>query len=121
MLFVENDQVFLTRGDDAVLEVSLTAAGKPYEMQPGDVLQFTARKLPSVDSPVLVRVQSETPRIVLRHEDTKDLAVGQYSADVQLMTGDGKRITVWPILDADLRSRVTNWRNMIIMPEVTTE
>lgn len=119
MLFVENNQVFLTRGDDAVLEVSLTAAGKPYEMQHGDMLHLTVRRLPSDDSPVLLKIQSETQRIVIRHEDSSPLKVGQYSADVQLVTGDGKRITVWPTPQGHERLRVTNWKNFTIMPEVT--
>lgn len=122
MLIVENDMVYLTRGDDAVLEVALAQDGDvPYEMQPGDEMVFTVRALPSAESPVLLRVPSQSGRIVLRHEDTADLEVGQYSADVQLLTADGKRITVWPMLSESQRKRVRNWKNMTIMPEVTIE
>lgn len=121
MLIIENDVIYLTRGDDAVLNVSLTAGGDAYVMQDGDVLHFTVRTLPSVESPVLLHVTGATPRILLQHGDTVQLDVGQYSADVQLVTGDGKRFTVWPALEGKARRRISNWKNMIIMPEVTTE
>ena len=122
MLIVDTGIVYLTRGDDAVLAVTLTQDdGAPYEMQPGDELIFTMRDMPEAESPVLARITAQSPRIVIRHDDTKDIEVGAYSADVQLMTADGKRITVWPMLEILQRTRVTNWKNMVIMPEVTTE
>lgn len=122
MLFVENDMIYLTRGDDAALEIDLTQNGEEtYAMEAGDRLIFTVRTLPSPESPVLLRIAATQPRIVLRHEDTRDMNVGQYSADLQLITADGKRLTIWPELDEAQRKRVRNWKNMTIMPEVTIE
>lgn len=121
MLFIEDDKVYLTRGDDAVLQVALNGESEPYVMQTGDVLSLTVRELPTADSPVLFAIKSLTERIVIRHEDTKDVQPGQYSADVQLITADGKRFTVWPLLKGNARKSVSNWRNLTIMPEVTVE
>lgn len=121
MLFIEYDVIYLTRGDDAGIDVSLTAGGVPYQMQEGDVLTLTVRERPSPDSPVLIEVHSETPHISITHEDTANVASGAYSADVQLLTADGKRITVFPKPVGQHRTTALNWRNFVVMPEVTTE
>ena len=123
--YIENEAIYLTKGDDAVLEVSSIAAedGSQYSMQAGDVLTLTVRALPSADSPALIQIDSlpGVNRIVLRHADTAELNVGRYSADVQLTTADGKRYTVWPTITGSGRYVVKNLNNFVIMPEVTTK
>ena len=121
--YIESGAIYLTKGDDAVLEVSSIAAqdGSQYEMQAGDVLTLTVRTLPSADSPALIQVDSlpGKNRIVLRHEDTAELNVGRYSADVQLTTADGLRNTIWPQISGAGRYVVKSYNNFVIMPEVT--
>lgn len=121
--YVENDVIYITKGDDAVLEVSSIAAqdGSEYSMQPGDVLTLTVRSMPSALVPAMMQIDSlpGEVRIVLRHEDTAELDVGRYSADVQLNTQDGKRYTIWPPLAGNNRYVVKNMNNFVIMPEVT--
>ena len=123
--YIENEAIYLTKGDDAALEVSSIAAedGSQYSMQAGDVLTLTVRALPSADSPALIQIDSlpGVNRIVLRHADTAELDVGRYSADVQLTTADGKRYTVWPTITGSGRYVVKNLNNFVIMPEVTTK
>ena len=123
--FIENNVIYLTKGDDAVLEVSSIAAedGSQYEMQTGDVLTLTVRAMPSADSPALIQIDSlpGVNRIVLRHEDTAELNVGRYSADVQLTTAEVRRFTVWPNIAGSGRYVIKNIKNFIIMPEVTTK
>ena len=123
--YIESDVIYITKGDDAVLEVSSIAAedGSQYSMQAGDVLTLTVRALPSADSPALIQIDSlpGVNRIVLRHADTAELDVGRYSADVQLTTADGKRYTVWPAITGSGRYVVKNLNNFVIMPEVTTK
>ena len=123
--YIENEAIYLTKGDDAALEVSSIAAedGSQYEMQAGDVLTLTVRALPSAESPALIQIDSlpGVNRIVLRHADTAELNVGRYSADVQLTTSDGKRYTVWPAITGSGRYVVKNLNNFVIMPEVTTK
>ena len=52
--------------------------------------------------------------IPVRHEDTKDLAVGRYSADIQPGPADGLRKTVWPDFEAGSpkRWRMQNMKNL---------
>lgn len=123
--YVESNVIYITKGDDAVLEVSSITAedGSAYSMQPGDVLTLTVRELPSESSPALLQVDSlpGESRIVIRHADTAELTVGRQSADVQLSTEDGKRYTIWPRLVGNLRYETKNFNNFVIMPEVTTK
>lgn len=121
--YIESDVIYLTKGDDAVLEVSsiTTDGGVEYALQEADVLTLTVRVLPSEDSPALIQIDSlpGSSRIVLRHEDTSGLEVGRYSADVQLTTADGKRYTIWPSVSGSGRYVVKNFNNFVVMPEVT--
>lgn len=122
--FIENDVIYLTKGDDAVLEVSNidSQEGGTYELQEGDVLTLTVRQLPSTLVPILIQISSEPGDkcIVINHDHTSELNVGLYSADIQLTTFDGLRYTIWPKLNRDLRSVAKNFNNFVIMPEVTT-
>ncbi len=123
--YIESDVIYLTKGDDAVLEVSsiATEGGEEYVLQETDVLTLTVRVLPSAQSPALLQVDAlpGSRRIVFSHADTADLDVGRYSADVQLTTAEGKRYTVWPTITGSGRYVVKNLNNFVIMPEVTAK
>ena len=90
-------------------------------MDEGDILTFTVRKKPSKDSEVLLEKQSSPGliEIAIDSSDTSDLEIGLYSADIQLVTAHGKRITVWPKLKGSQRSHELNFKNFCLMPEVT--
>lgn len=123
MILVTSDGIWLIRGDDESLEVELTVGDNtPYEMQPGDILTLTVREVPSKDSAVMLQIDSApgVNRIVIRHEDTAELEYGRYSADIQLLTADGLRKTVWPPLTASAsRTRAGNLKNFNLVSEVT--
>lgn len=122
MLIIENDVVYITRGDDGTLKVAVTSDdGSSYTMQPGDTLTLTVREAPTRDPPVIFTAigAAGSERIPIRHEDTAEVEPGRYSADVQLRTEAGRRHTVWPELPAADRYKAKNFRNFIIMPEVT--
>lgn len=122
--YIESDVIYLTKGDDAVLEISsiVTPSGSAYTLRDTDVLTLTVRSLPSSQYPARIQIDAlpGSKRIVIRHEDTAELDVGRYSADVQLTT-DGKRFTVWPEITGSSRYVVKNFNNFIIMPEVTNK
>ena len=123
--YIESDVIYLTKGDDAVLEVSsiATEGGEEYALQETDVLTLTVRALPSADSPEMIQIDAlpGSNRIVFNHDDTAELDVGRYSADVQLTTAEGKRYTVWPTITGSGRYVVKNLNNFVIMPEVTAK
>lgn len=126
MLIIEDGVINITRGDDAALNVDIAIGGngdRPYEMGESDVLTLTVRELPSAESPVLFSVNSQpgSKRILIRSEDTENLEPGRYSADVQLTDGSGNIYTVWPELEGSARYKEKNFKNFIIMPEVTAK
>ena len=123
--YIESDVIYLTKVDDAVLEISsiATDGGEEYALQETDVLTLTVRALPSAQSPALIQIDAlpGSNRIVFNHDDTAELDVGRYSADVQLTTAEGKRYTVWPTITGSGRYVVKNLNNFVIMPEVTAK
>lgn len=111
----------LTVGDDASLTVSLvTNSGEAYAMDESDYLIFNARETPTSDSELLIDIESErgSNTIVFTHEDTADLEPGYYSAEIQLMTSGGQRITVWPKLSGNDKTSTENRKNLCLMTEV---
>lgn len=123
MLKIEDGIIYLTRGDDAVLQMDIAAAdGAVYPMQAGDTLTLTVRELPDGEAAALFLSDSVpgSSRIVIRSADTAGIEPGRYSADIQLNTADGRRHTVWPELEGSRRYTVRNLKNFAIMPEVTT-
>lgn len=124
MFKIEEGIIYLTRGDDAMLDVSMAnLEGTAYEMQPVDRLILTVRERPEENSAPLFIVESQPgiARLEIRSTDTDKTDPGQYSADIQLNTQDGKRYTVWPDLEGSARYKTSNFKNFVIMPEVTME
>lgn len=121
MLQIDNDCIYITRGDDAMFRIALMLNGEEYTMVHGDELTLTVRSSPEESSPVLAEITSLTNVLTLTHEDTAHIPAGTYSADIQLMQSGGKRTTVWPTITGNNRTRVHNFRNFNIMPEVTTK
>lgn len=127
MLYLEEARdgsikINLTRGDDAVIEVPLQNIDEEeYVLGEDEYLIFDVRVLPREDSELLIHITSipGSNRIVFTHSDTADLEVGQYSAEIQMMTSDEKRITIWPKPTGKYKTKDTaNRKNFILMPEV---
>ena len=124
MLKIEEGVIYITRGDDAVIDAQLNMQdGATYEVKAGDIVALTVRKLPSAESPIVLSAASVpgSTRIIINADDTKEAMPGKYSADIQLKTADGKRYTVWPSLEGNERYTVRNLENFVIMPEVTMD
>ena len=122
MFKIENDTIYITRGDDAALEVTAyldDEQTEEYVLQEGDKFILSVRKIASAGSTLVFSVESTTGRIVLSHEDTADKEVGKYSADIQLNTASGGRYTIWPKFDVTKPSKEFNYKNFCIMSEVT--
>lgn len=121
MIYVENDVINLTRGDDAVLTVPLKDSdGNDYNMRDHEYLIFGVKEFPKEDSEVLLEINSDpgSNLIVISHSDTADMEVGFYSAEVQLMLEGGDRVTVWPKLIGNGRTSKSNRKNFCLMTEV---
>lgn len=121
MLQIDNDTIYITRCDDAMFRIVLKLNGSDYTMVDGDTLTLTVRTTPEESSPILAEITSINKVFTLSHEDTVGIAAGSYSADIQLMQADGKRTTVWPTIVGSNRTRVHNYKNFNVMPEVTSK
>ena len=122
MFKIEDDVIYITRGDNAAIEVAAytdESGETPYEMQEGDSITFTVRQIASKKSTVVFSVTSVNNRIVLSHNDTANAEVGKYSADIQLDMANGERHTIWPKFKVGKPSKEYNFKNFCIMPEVT--
>lgn len=112
----------MIRGDSETLRLPLTIDGEEYTMQDGDTLTLTVRETPTAESPALIQITGApgSNRIPIAHEDTAQLEPSWYSADIQLLTADGLRKTIWPDYAVPTgRISLKNMSNFAIMPEVT--
>lgn len=125
MLKIIEDKIYMRRGDDEILEVNLSMGEETVQVGEGETLTLTVRELPSRDSAIMFSSTSApgSNRIVINHADTADAEYGDYSADVQLMTAEGYRKTVWPGFDEENipKASTRNLKNFILLPEVTME
>ena len=124
MLYIDDSIIYITQNDDAAIDVIMTLNdNSKYVMSSTETLTLTVRAMPDISSSVLLSITSMpgSNRIVIRGEDTANVLPGRYSMDVQLNRDDKTKYTVIPnnIAAAD-RHKVRNWKNFVIMPEVTT-
>ena len=121
MFYVEDQAIYLTRGDSAEVSIDLTTeGGEAYDLGANDTLTLTVRKEPTATSAVIFAKSVVGSGVIpIAPEDTREAEVGQYSADIQLTTADGEVHTVYPRLEGKARYRERNFKNFVLMPEVT--
>lgn len=120
MFYIEDNVIYITKGDYGSIMLDLyDGEGVPYVMQEGDEVELTVRAQPTSTSEVVLSSTSTGPLIEIQPEDTASAATGEYSADIQLSLADGKIFTFWPRLEGDARIKNRNFKNFVIMPEVT--
>lgn len=122
MLQIKNNIIFLTKGDEGVLPVDVTIEdGTAYELGEGEFLTLSVRSLPSADSPLLMRAQSNpgSNRIIIPAEATAEMEPGRYSADIQLTDSAGRPRTIWPDNTEVKPSSQKSFDNFYLTPEVT--
>lgn len=106
MLNINGDTIYLTRGDSALIKLTLTDAnGDPYEPSDGDRIRFAMKKRMSDSNEVLVTVEIPTDTLLLeiRPEHTEALQYNRsrpYKYDIELTTATGRVDTF--IADADI-------------------
>lgn len=92
MLKIEENNIYLTRGDTAILRVIITdATGEPYTMLPEDRLIFTVRKLADIGSPLIDKTVAGNV-ITISTDDTKDLTFGKYKFDIYLYNSNTQKL-----------------------------
>lgn len=97
MLQVKDNNIYLTRGDYAELELKLiTPSGKGYILQEGETAVFSVRRKPLQDDlvPPLVKKEFSGNILTIETEDTKFFKYGKYLWDIQVANILGQINTV---------------------------
>ena len=121
MLVIEQGNIYMTKGDDAKIEVQLFDGETEYTMTASDKLTLTVRDEPD-GTEVFSVTATGTPTITIPHSATATVAVGKYSADIQLTRGSGSSATIttiWPLPNVDIRGTMKNMKNFILMAQIT--
>lgn len=95
MFRIENENIYITRGDSAGFSVKIYNGTEEYTLQEGDLLTFTVRR--NVYSPIKVIEKELTDaEIELAPADTNGLPFGNYVYDIQLTFANGDINTIIP-------------------------
>lgn len=92
MLQIINNTIYLTRGDSAVIDLTLTdTEGTQYDLSEDDKVELVIKSGITERSEL---VRSTGLPFELTHDQTKDLPYGGLFYDVQVTFPDGSRDTV---------------------------
>lgn len=108
MLQITENEVFLTRGDNADLVVIIyDIDGEIYTLQTGDTMVFTVKYNCVTEDIIIQKDITEDSTIHIVPSDTNDLRYGTYKFDVQLTRANGKVYTVIPPCNFNITKEVT--------------
>ena len=102
----KNNVIRLTRGDTAVINLSLKMNGEDYVLNECDACVLTVKKR-VVDEEVLLQKQLINGQFIIEPTDTSALPYGTYKYDVQLTTTEGVVNTVITPKDFVIDAEVT--------------
>lgn len=95
MLKVSKNKVYITRGDSAYFDITITNPdGSVYALNDGDTVQAQVRTIANTGE-LLIDASMENGKIYIENnsiiwhltpEDTRDLDIGTYYYDIQLVT-----------------------------------
>ena len=108
---ITGTDIQMTRGDTESLSVRMAEDGAQVPFEAGDTLYFTVKYNSDTDEKLLQKVITEFPGgeavIHIEPEDTKPLAFGCYSYDLQLTRADGTVTTIIPPSTFEVSPEVT--------------
>lgn len=91
MFRVSYNNIFITRGDTGVVEFSISG----YELKANDTVVLTVKNnINASETLVEKQLDKNTMQFVINPNDTKNLAYGTYTYDVQITTAQGEVYTV---------------------------
>lgn len=95
MLYIDGNNIRLTRGDTAYLTIPITTElGEEYVMQSGDTLTFSVKKNETMSEYLFQKKVTGSNEIHIEPNDTKSLPFGKYKYDVQIDLTSGDVFTV---------------------------
>lgn len=99
--------IYLTRGDTAILHVTLRDSNGEYKLGHGDSLVLSAKRNIDDDSYVFQFRADSNCDFNISHSDTAKLPYGSYKYDIQLSTENGGVYTVIPVSDFTIGEEIT--------------
>lgn len=96
MYKIRNNQIFLTRGDSAILVIDIKDDGdNEYTPTEQDTITFTVKKSTNNKKALIQRTFTNS-ELVISPEDTNNLEYGDYVFDVELKRLGGTVCTIIP-------------------------
>lgn len=90
----ENNNIILTRGDSATIELAITDDGMTYDYS-NDLVQLTVKRN-TVTEDIIFQKTFSSNVIIIEPSDTKNLRYTELVFDVQLINSQGGVYTVIP-------------------------
>lgn len=95
--FLDNYGIQATKGDTIIMPfVVFNNDGSIYQVQTGDIVNFGMKEDYS-DSECLIEktIDNSTLKLVLEHDDTKDLEVRSYVYDIQITKAENNEVNTF--------------------------
>lgn len=92
--FLDNYGIQATKGDTIIMPfVVFNNDGSVYQVQTDDIINFGMKENYS-DAECLVEktIDNNTLKLILEHDDTKDLDVGSYVYDIQITKAENNEV-----------------------------
>lgn len=89
---VSGTTITLTRGDTFMALITLTdSENNPYVPVEGDKIRFAMKQTYTDEEPIVIKdIPIDTMKLILKPEDTKNIAFGKYVYDIQLTKATGE-------------------------------
>ena len=95
MLTIKGNEIHLTQGDSAYLNVEITNDdGTPYAIKEGDSLTMTVKS--TNGTKIFSKTGQAYESIIIEPQDTINVGVGRYKYDIQLNT-ENQVYTIIPV------------------------
>lgn len=88
----EDNNIYLTKGDTAIIDISLTYDGEPWTMPASDSIYFALKRNVNFNYTVFSR-EYEEPSIELYQADTNALSFGEYDYSMTYNHSSGSKDT----------------------------
>ena len=89
---IKGRNIVHTRGDTAILRLTLEIEGHPFVLREGDSAIFSVKKNLK-DKEYVLQKELDGQNVVFRHSDTQDLPYGNYWYDIQVKLKEGQVVT----------------------------
>ena len=105
MLTIKGNDIHLTKGDSAYLNVEITNDdGTPYNIKEGDTLTMTLKATNGTQ--IFSKTGKAYESIIIEPQDTINVGVGRYKYDIQLNT-ENQVYTIIPVSSFFIEEGIT--------------